>query len=583
MGSDFQIQELIHQDGDGVLFQALDKQTGRLVSLQRFFLKEGVLKNLKEKGESGVSLFEEGLEWMKSLNVPHLQKVVGGGIDEIDGTPFFITEWIDGIPLAEAHERGVFQAGEGEAFAAQAKATLLSIPIEKRFAVFLDKERIQFSRDDAGGANFLFFLSPLRYFGALGGVEIGEVDREEVIEMLASHFPNPPVVEATAVEETPVPVLKSAQQSSGKGLLWTALVGLIALLIVGGWLVINSDEVSEQVAESKFKQVEVSNEVSNEESGSQGELQVEEEDVEVTEIASAVSEPEALVTDLVESEDVVKLDEPVEGPSEESEDAVAMAVKEDASLNPEAENEPVETKPIEEESVVVLPVEEVGAVASEGDYFTPDDLKALKAKNGEKVLFRGKVEESNRSNNGKGVLLYLDFGDRATQPFVVFRFDSVKPPVQRSDWDEFVGEVVDVKATVSVRKGPRTRGSGVWLNIKKMSDVSIVPEKPKERVYEFSDLEDLKLLLPGKKVIFEGSFRSFRANGPKVYLFFEDGFSVAGRFDVGGPLSNQTFAKKLEELKGQRIRLVGLREKDDNARIEVAIQLNETSDVSLAE
>ncbi len=73
----FQIEEMVYQDAKGVLFQALDKETGQLVAIRRFFLKEDVLAKLKEIVENGeLTLFEERLKWLKSLDVPNLQKVL---------------------------------------------------------------------------------------------------------------------------------------------------------------------------------------------------------------------------------------------------------------------------------------------------------------------------------------------------------------------------------------------------------------------------------------------------------------------------------------------------------------------------
>ena len=135
VANDFQIQEMVHQDSDGVLFQALDKQTGRLVALNRFFLQGKILAKLRKKEEGGKSLFDERMAQLKALEVPHVQKVLGGGFDEIDETPYVVAEWVDGMSLKEGFEKKIFSEGEGAAFEAQARATLSALPEELGAAI----------------------------------------------------------------------------------------------------------------------------------------------------------------------------------------------------------------------------------------------------------------------------------------------------------------------------------------------------------------------------------------------------------------------------------------------------------------
>ena len=140
-----------------------------------------------------------------------------------------------------------------------------------------------------------------------------------------------------------------------------------------------------------------------------------------------------------------------------------------------------------------------------------------------------------------------------------------------------------VKAVVGLQRGQWKRGSGVVLMIQQMDQVQMIPEEPTERVYQFSDLDDLRVVSEGEKVIFEGDFKNYQAKKPYVYLFFEDGFSIVGRFEIGGPLSNAAFADQLNEFKGQRLRIEGEWMSDENANFEVAIHLNRQDSLSLAE
>ena len=152
------------------------------------------------------------------------------------------------------------------------------------------------------------------------------------------------------------------------------------------------------------------------------------------------------------------------------------------------------------------------------------------------------------------------------------------------DWVPLEKKEVFVTATLEVKeKGAiGRRGSGVTLKVKKLSDIQFEPEKPPERIYQYGDLDDLRVIEPGEKVIFEGVLKRHQKNEGFVYLFFEDGISIVGRFDVGGPLSNRAFADKLKELQGKKVRLVGVGASDKNPKIEAVIQLSEQSGLTEA-
>lgn len=576
-----------------MIFQALDKQTGHLVALRRFFLPDEVITRLKEKEENGKTIFENGVEWLKSLDVPHLQKVVTGGFDDLDDTPYFVTEWVDGRKLTEAHEEGIFSAGEGEVFDGQARAVLMALPMEVRPAVCLEEERILVSRDDKGALLTTLLLSPRIFFGAKGGMEFNSVDRQEVLEALKERFPAGEVAQAAPVsgivkgQVTPVagqvtgtissntqPVLKSAQTSGGNGLLWGLMVALVAVLGVGGWLVFRggSDEIAEVAEKAEVMKQESEAEDDSAEKEATEEVVVEgESDTESAEMA-AVVEPE--VAEPVEE----FVAEPEVTLSDESQEIAAAEVPiEDMEPPPVMTPPTPDSSQVEEPSATGEGVPSGGAekvVAGAKDYYTPKDLATLKKMGGKEVKFRGKVMESNESG-GQKTLWYLDFGNYRRQPFVIFRHRDNPTPAKREDWDAFVGKVVYVKGTVETNNGKGGRGSGVWIKISKMDDVQLEPEKPKEVIYQFADLDDLRVVSPGEKVIFEGDFRGHRTREKFVYLLFKDGNAIVGRFDVGGPLSTQAILEKLEKLKGKKVRLVGVGASDENPNFQVVIQLNE--------
>ena len=613
MAIDFQIQEMIHQNSDGVIFQALDKQTGHLVALRRFFLPDLVITRLKEKEENGKTVFENGLDWLKALDVPHLQKVVAGGFDELDDTPYFVTEWVDGRKLDEAHEQGIFSAGEGEVFNGQARAVLTALPMEVRHAVYLEEERILVSRDDSGSLLTTFLWAPRRYFGAKGGMEFNSVDRQEVLESLKKRFPAGEVAQATPIAgqvTTPIkgqvtapikgqvtapikgqvtapikgqvtapikgqissdtqPVAKSSKTSAGGGLLWGALGALVALLGVGGWLVFKGgdDEVA-LVAEKTVEVEKIAEELAakdeSDEEASEVEMAEELEGEELEALAKMEEEKLAAEAEAKKAAEEEAAAAAKEAEEKEKAEAMALAKEEEAKA---------------EENAAVSQEELAGAE----DYSTWKDIELFKTMNGEEVKFRGKVSKASRSR-GKGSFWYLDFGNYRERPFVLLLQKDEPEANYGKDWVSLEGEEVFVTAEIEVKEDgtPGKRGSGVTLRIKNLSDIRFEPEKPPERVYEYGDLDDLRVVSTGEKVIFEGVLKRHQKNEGFVYLFFEDGISIVGRFDVGGPLSNRTFANKLKELEGKKVRLVGVGASDENPKIEAVIQLSEQSGLTEA-
>jgi hypothetical protein len=99
----YEIQEIVAQDADGVVFRAVDRESGRDAVLRRFF----------PKGRDGGGLdpaeqaaYQRLVEKMKALEHKGLRRVLDGGCDPVDGMPFLVTEWIEGTTLAE------FSAGQ---------------------------------------------------------------------------------------------------------------------------------------------------------------------------------------------------------------------------------------------------------------------------------------------------------------------------------------------------------------------------------------------------------------------------------------------------------------------------------------
>lgn len=101
----FEIEEIITQDAVGVLFRALEVETGKRVGLRRFF---------PFGADGGGLLDEEHAEYVQAVahlagvQVPGLRSIITGGCDPVDGMPYVATEWIEGHSLAEHLEQGSF-------------------------------------------------------------------------------------------------------------------------------------------------------------------------------------------------------------------------------------------------------------------------------------------------------------------------------------------------------------------------------------------------------------------------------------------------------------------------------------------
>lgn len=95
MQSDYQIEDLVFQNNELVLYRAHDR-SGIPFAIRRLKFSEEVLENLQKQDR-----FQHGLEQLLLLDNPNLRKTVDGGLDPIDGHPWVATKWIEGTTLSE--------------------------------------------------------------------------------------------------------------------------------------------------------------------------------------------------------------------------------------------------------------------------------------------------------------------------------------------------------------------------------------------------------------------------------------------------------------------------------------------------
>ena len=94
MQSDYQLDDLVRQNGDWVVYRVLAKD-GTPYSLTRLRLDPEDLGVLVGKG-----VYDRVLRELMALQHEHLRPVIDGGVDKVDGYPWVVASWFDGKPLS---------------------------------------------------------------------------------------------------------------------------------------------------------------------------------------------------------------------------------------------------------------------------------------------------------------------------------------------------------------------------------------------------------------------------------------------------------------------------------------------------
>jgi hypothetical protein len=113
----FEIEEIVTQNEGSVVYRALDRETNRQVALRRL-LPRGI-----DGGGLDPRQAEEYLaatDRLARVRVVGLRGLLLAGVDEIDGKPWLVTEWVEGESLAQALARGTLSPEAGRRLAEQA-------------------------------------------------------------------------------------------------------------------------------------------------------------------------------------------------------------------------------------------------------------------------------------------------------------------------------------------------------------------------------------------------------------------------------------------------------------------------------
>lgn len=159
---------MLAQDASGVVFRALDTETGRPVAVRRFFPFGANGGGLSEAEQAD---YQVAVESLAGISHPALRSIIAGGCDPVDGMPFIATEWVEGEPLRNFLERAPLAAAEA--------TRLLTLAIEVCWQVsqVLGAEAVWIETDvqtiivgaEGEGRDITFWISPLKWLGKSSG------------------------------------------------------------------------------------------------------------------------------------------------------------------------------------------------------------------------------------------------------------------------------------------------------------------------------------------------------------------------------------------------------------------------------
>jgi hypothetical protein len=158
----FQIQEMIAQDTTGVVFQALDTQTGKTVAVRRFFPFGSSGDGLQADEETAYKI---ALGRLGAVEHQSLRSVIDGGCDPVDRMPFIVTEWVDGESLS-----GIIQ-NEPLPVATAVELIMQALDVCELVSHVFAEEGVWVETDlrtivlggESSGRGFTFWISPFKW------------------------------------------------------------------------------------------------------------------------------------------------------------------------------------------------------------------------------------------------------------------------------------------------------------------------------------------------------------------------------------------------------------------------------------
>ena len=160
----FQIEDLIVQDSSGVVFRALDTETGKTVAVRRFFPFGADGGGLQADEQTAYTI---AVNRLAGIRHPALRAVICGGCDPVDGMPFIATEWIEGEPLLPfVQEKPLAAEVAAELIGRALEVCELLSHVLAEEAVWLETELQTIIVGNAeSGREVTFWISPLKWLG----------------------------------------------------------------------------------------------------------------------------------------------------------------------------------------------------------------------------------------------------------------------------------------------------------------------------------------------------------------------------------------------------------------------------------
>ncbi|MFK7851587.1 MAG: hypothetical protein AB8D78_11465 [Akkermansiaceae bacterium] len=160
----FELEDIVAQSNDGIIYRALDTKSGKAIAIHRFFpfgQNNGGLVG------DETAAFEAACERLSNAKHHSLRSVLGGGVDPIDQIPYLVIEWIDGIPLKTLLADEVLEPA--------LVIDILRLTLETSIAIseIFEEEAIWVNTDiesiivgsEEGGRGFTFCISPRKWLG----------------------------------------------------------------------------------------------------------------------------------------------------------------------------------------------------------------------------------------------------------------------------------------------------------------------------------------------------------------------------------------------------------------------------------
>ncbi|MFD2257716.1 hypothetical protein ACFSSA_13630 [Luteolibacter algae] len=162
--SRFEIEEIIAQGETGIVYRGTDTKNHEPVAIRRFF----------PYGQNGGGLdaaeaasFRSAAEKLCFVEHPALRSIVAGDLDPIDGIPFIVTQWIEGVSLKTIIAGEVLDPAlviDLLRIALEVSIVLSHVLGEEAVWIETDVESIVLGTQDSE-RSFTFWICPFKWLG----------------------------------------------------------------------------------------------------------------------------------------------------------------------------------------------------------------------------------------------------------------------------------------------------------------------------------------------------------------------------------------------------------------------------------